>query len=215
VVALKSGIRLDLVFSGKVQYDFVKNLHAQFRADDLASPEIHHDLCLVAFFNEAIDIPDLQLKSCSSICGLTFISLRSMSFSGYVSYGAGICICRNQGFCIPAGQPSVTLRQGQVPLLGNMKGFANCHYAKLATVAVNDPDLFSPDLLIHSDVFANVLLLMFSPPEVISSQRKDISSSIAKGPTFSPLRFLKPNKPCSISLSPINNAYGILFSVLS
>lgn len=157
MIALKPGIRFDLVFAGQALYDLVKDLHAQFRTDDLTSPEIHHDLCLIAILDEAVDIPDLQLQ-------VVLIDLRSDLYLlkinslllGMLLMELVLVFAEVKDLAYRRHSCGRYLYKIKLPLLGNMKGFADCHYAKLAAVAVNDPDLLGPDLLIYPDVFSYV-----------------------------------------------------------
>ncbi len=157
VVALKPGIRLDLVFTRKALNDLIKDLHAQFRTDDLAPSEIHHDFCLVALFNEAVDIPDLELKVVliDLRSDLYFLKINSLLLSMFLVELVFV-FAKIKDLAYRRNSRRRHLNKVKFPLLGNMKGFADCHYAKLAAIAVNYPDLFGPDLLIHSDIFANV-----------------------------------------------------------
>ena len=157
MVALKSGVRLYLVFPGEALDDLVKDLHAQLRADDLTPPKIHYDLCLVAVFDKAVDIPDLELK-------IVLVDLGS-DLHLFEVYGLLLGVLLMQLVFVFAEIKDLAYRRHRrgrnlnkikLPLFGNVKCLADRHDAKLATVAVNDPDLLGPDLLVHSDVFAYV-----------------------------------------------------------
>jgi len=148
---------LDLVLAGEVLDDPFVDLHPEFGSDDLTAPEVHHDLGLVALFNEAVDIPDLELK-------IMFTDLGS-DLHLFDIDGLPLCVLLMELILIFAEIKDLANRRDcrgryfykvKIPLFSNVQGVANGHDAKLAAVAVNDPDLLRSDLLVYSDVLSDV-----------------------------------------------------------
>ena len=157
MIALKPGLLLDLVLSGEVLDDPLVNLHAEFRPYDLAAPEVHHNLGLVAFFDKTIDIPDLELKIMLAdlwsdfyffdVDGLSLgVLLMELIFIfAEIEDLAYRRVCRRGYF-----------HKIELPFVRNNQGLAHRHDAKLTAVTVDNSDLFRPDLFIYSDVFSDV-----------------------------------------------------------
>ncbi len=157
MVTLKSGLLLDLKLARKLLGYSFEDLHTQFRTDDLAAPEKHHDFGLVTALYKAVYVLYLQFKVvfvylrphldllyvyCSSL-GMFFIELVFIFAEiKYFAYGRR-GIWRH-------------LNQIQVPLGRMAKGLLDRHDTELLSLGIDYSYFSGPYLLVHPYAFTDI-----------------------------------------------------------